>query len=443
MSTSGRHRPRTCRAALLLSVLLAAPIGCGEVEPAPEGGVAPASSAADPHRDPTLVELSGRRAVLATDLPPEPAGDLLASLDALEDVLDAAFPFLPAPPGPVRTSIVADRARWAQELRAHGAEGQPGALVCARGEVHLLWRREDWEPFGPPFPLEPRCRPLAAAVFRRRLLAAMGPALRPTWLEEGLVQVFVELAAHELGEAEPAERAVMRRLLDAYLPLFLGEPPLLAEVVEAGPEARRRRMSAEASAWAVARHLLSRPGGARVLELALRHHAGLPEPLPRAAPELAPGDWEAARTWLAQEEEPFLRGLQSALLRELLVDLATAPTPVDRWEAAGALRLIANLDIDADLPDPTRQRAVRSGEKLLRETPPPARFLDLFQDEVARAAGAKNRVQATRQVRSLAVRELERRAKGFGHPALELGRLNLLRSIERAVAAAAAQPAPR
>jgi hypothetical protein len=65
-----------------------------------------------------------------------------------------------------------------------------------------------------------------------------------------------------------------------------------------------------------------------------------------------------------------------------------------------------------------------------------------MQEPIARAASHRTLVAAARQVRTLAIRELERRAQGFGHPALELGRLNLGRTIERAVEAAAAAPPP-
>ena len=410
-----------------LAAGLVALAGC-QPQPLPE----------DAHQDPALPETAGRRSRVQSDLPPQAAQDIAASLDALEDLLDAAFPFLPAPAEPPRTLVIADPARYTLHAREHGVEGTPGAFVCAQGEVHLLWRAEDWEPFGPPFPLEPRCRPLAAATFRRRLLQALGPKLRPTWLEDGLAQAFVELAAHELGEGELMDRSSMRRLLDAFLPLWLGEPPVLRELVSLPPDGRRRRVSADATAWAVARHLLARPGGPRVIHLALRHHAGLEGPPPGPPPEAAPADWAAAVEWLKAEEPAFQRGLMAALLRELLVSVATAPTPVDRWEAAGALRLVGNLDLDADQPDQVRQQMVRSAEHLLRENAPPARFLELFQAEIERAATFGNRLAAARQVRARAVRELERRAQGFGHPALEQGRLNLGRVIERAVEAAAA-----
>ena len=235
------------------------------------------------HEDPTLAVYPGERAQVETDLPPDEAQAAAVEVGLLEQILDTAFPFLAPPAQPGRTLLVADAARFALLAQDHDVSEEAGAFVCDQGEV-VVRRRPQVE--GPPYPTEPRVRPLAAALFRRRLLGSLGADLQPTWLEEGLTQVFVELAAHEQGDAALAVRRARESLLDAYLPLFLGGEPTLARLASARGRRKMQRTGDEATAWAAIRFLLNDSTRVPLLEACLTDAAG------RLPPEV----WEATHT---------------------------------------------------------------------------------------------------------------------------------------------------
>lgn len=401
------------RAPLAFLVVLAACAG----PPQQEGALADLHDAAD------LPLLEGARAELRTDLPPGEDEEVLRTLEALEGALDVAFPFLPAPAAPPRTVVLGEPARFALHAREHGLGSRPaGAFLCGRGEVFALHEPAPL-PDDVAVPMEPLIRPLAAAVFRRRLVAGMGADLPETWLEEGLAMVFVEVVAPDRAGGRLRVKA-RERLLDAYLPLYLGGPPALATTVATvGPEEKRRRGS-RALAWAACRFLLDDAERTPLLVTALR----------RAARALErPAEWDEARARLEALEPEFEAWLRRAVQEEVLVALAAAPTPVDRWEAAAALRLLANVDLDPDLPDDARARAVAATRRMLDEDPGPPRFLAQFEPDLARVRAARSKLQAMSRVHAAARKELERRSQGYGHPAVEAARQGLGPALQRAL----------
>jgi len=138
------------------------------------------------------------------------------------------------------------------------------------------------------------------------------------------------------------------------------------------------------------------------------------------------------------DEHGFERFLQRALLTALLEAVRTEPTPVDRWEAAAALRLVANLDLKVDLGDELRTLQVRRAETILAKAMPNVRMLDKFAADIAIAATARSRLQALRRLRKRVRKEFARRSKGYGHPAVEAARQDLGRALQRALQKAAA-----
>ncbi|MCO5165286.1 MAG: hypothetical protein M9894_02815 [Planctomycetes bacterium] len=383
----------------------------------------PPGEAVDLHDAADLPLLEGARATLRSDLPPGEDEDVLRTLEALEGALDVAFPFLPPPAAPPRTVVLGDPARFALHAREHGLGQRPaGAFLCAKGEVFSLHEPGPL-PDDVAVPTEPVIRPLASAVFRRRLVAGLGADLPETWLEEGLAMVFVEVVAPDRATLRLRVRA-RERLLDAYLPLFLGGPPALTTTVATvGPEEKRRRGS-RALAWAACRFLLDDAERAPLLVTALRRAAGALE---------RPADWDEARARLEALEPAFEAWLRHAVQEEVLVALALAPTPVDRWEAAAALRLLANIDLDPDQPDDERARAVAATREMLAEDPGPPRFLALFEPDLARVRAARSKLQAMSRVHAAARKELERRSQGYGHPAVEAARKGLGPALQRAL----------
>lgn len=379
-----------------------------------------AAPAAVAHDLPELPLLDGPRGSLRTDLPADEAAEALARLESLEAALDTAYPFLPPPgeAGRPRLLVLRDPARFALAAQEHAVDPAQGAFLCSAGEVVVADRGEA-AASGPPYPLEPPIRPLAAALLRRRLLAAH-PALPLTWLEEGLAAVFVEIVAAG-DEAQEATRT-RERLLDAYLPVFLGAPPLLRRLVLAAGDAERRRAGSSASAWAVTRFLLATPERSELLDAALRLHAGQPRP---GDPGL-----EALSAALDALEPELEAWLQAETLRALLAAIRDAPHQVDRWEAAAALRLLANVDLDADASAEVRARQVAATPELLAEHPPPVRFLDGFAEPIAAARAARSRLRAMANVHKAVQSELERRRQGYGHPALERGRATLTEALK-------------
>lgn len=389
----------------------------------------PPPDAIDLHDAQDLEQLDGPRALLRSDLPPGEAREALRTLEGLEAALDVAFPFLPAPATPPRTIVLANPARFALHAKEHRVDRPSGAFLCGRGEVFVQHERGP-APGDVAVPLEPVIRPLAAAVFRRRLVAGFGPELPETWLEEGLAMIFVDVVGSTDSPGSRLEARlrlqVRERLLDAYLPLYLGGPPALLEVVSVRGREEKRRRGTRAAAWAACRFLLQDAARARLLELALRQAAG-------AAPDEA--SWTQARAELLALEPTFEAWLRDAVHEELLQALTGAPTPVDRWEAAAALRLLANIDLDPDLPDDERIRAVAVTRELLAREPAPPRFLAQFEGELAHVRQARSRLQAMSRVHARARKELERRSQGYGHPAVEAARKDLGPALQRALEA--------
>ncbi|MGE0713393.1 MAG: hypothetical protein AB7N76_36065 [Planctomycetota bacterium] len=374
--------------------------------------------------DPELRVLSGPRGELRTDLGETEAQAFCERLQTLEVMLDAAFGFAASPrPAPV-TVVLSDPARFALYARERKVDPGVGAFVTPAGEVVYRFRPEDWAD-GPPYPTEPRSRPLAGAVLRRRLVLAFGPRLAQTWLEEGMVAVFSELAAHEFGEDQRATVQTRRQLLDAFLPLFLGAPPVLPLLAEARG---RRAMdlvkgATPALAWAAVRFLITDPERGRLIRRSLERAAGQEE---------AEDAWESTRAALDALEPDFERFLLDHCVRELLATVREAPTPVDRWEAAAALRLVANLDLDPDLPDGPRVAQVEASGPLLAEHPPAVRFLDRYAAQLQEVAESRSQLGAMRALRKQVHQEFQRRTQGYGHPAIEAARADLDKALQRA-----------
>lgn len=403
---------------LLVAPLLLALAGCAAPPPAP-----PAEPQDLPSRD-------GARVRLRTDLPDAEAEDALAECDAIEEALDAAVPFLPAPAAPPLVIAVADPARHALLAKEHGVDRPAGAYVVGADMVVVRWEPEpppiartmdgrDDEPVA----LEPPLRPLAAASLRRRLLSGLGP-LPPTWLEDALAEVFVEAA---LG-VDPSRRAAARRrerLLDAYLPLYLGAPPAIVAVcsprtTKSDPRRRADPGVNPALATAVVRFCLLDPERAKLLRRSLERAAGLVDDV----------EWATVTTALSGLDAPFERWLAESVRHALLEQLVLAPWPVDRWEAASALRLLCNVDLDADADDDTRERQADATRELLAKEPP-QRFLAGFRGELAKITDARSRLQALSYVQKMVLSELDRRAKGYGHPAIDAARADLGRALQR------------
>lgn len=375
------------------------------------------------HDDAELPLYEGQRARLRSDLPKAEAEVFLARLETLELILDTAFPFVQPPKRPPLALVIADGARFSLHAQDHGVSRDSGAFACRGGELFLRYRAREWRVEGPPYPLEPRVRPLAVAALRRRLTLALGKELAPTWLEEGMALVFVELAAFELKDASQAVRQNRERLLDAFLPIYLGGPRgSLRKLLSAQGKRTMRRAGSPALAWAAVRFLSADPERTKLLELGLAVASGTPG---RAAA------WEQALA--SVDEDGFERFMFKALLKELLLAMKHAPTQVDRWEAAAALRLLANMDLDADASDSKRALQVAAAERMLAKQLPPVRFLDKFAGEIAHTRKARSRLRAIARLKKVVRHELARRTKGYGHPAIEAGRKDIGRALQRAL----------
>lgn len=410
---------RERRRLLTAVVVVSGALSLAACASAPEAAQTGPTAADRLHDADDLPLYAGTRSTLRSDLPPPDAEQVLARLDALEQALDVAFTFLPAGVTPPRTIVIGQPARFALHAKEHGIDRPAGAFLCRRGEL-FAQHEEEGAPDDVAVPLEPLIRPLASAAFRRRLVGGFGADLPATWLEDGLAMVFVDLMASERAQAR-LQLAARERLLDAYLPLYLGGPPGLGEVISARGDAEKRRHGSSALAWAACRFLLDDAERTRLLVTALRHHAGaLDDPA-----------WEDARARFAALEPAFETWLRDRVHVEILVAIVEAPTPVDRWEAAAALRLLANIDIDADLPADERVRAVDVTRQMLAKDPVPTRFLTLFQGDFARVRAARSKLQAMARLRAVASKEFERRAKGYGHPAVEAARRTLGSALQR------------
>lgn len=371
--------------------------------------------------DPELAVYREERAELRTDLGEQQATGLLPKLATLEVMLDAAFPFVPAERAAPVTVVLSDAARFSLYAQERKVSSGASAFVAPAGEVVYRYRAEEWDTERTLYAAEPRSRPLAAAALRRRLVLAYGNELEPTWFEEGLAQVFSELAAHEFREDQRAVLQSRQRLLDAYLPLYLGGEPVLARMAEARGDVEMERVGVDqALAWAAIRFLLTDPERGRLIRQVLERAAGQEE------------GWNATRAALTSLERDFERFLLDHCVRELLATVRDAPTPVDRWEAAAALRLIANLDLDPDLPDEARRRQVQASQPLLRKHPPPVRFLDRYGAELRAIRGERSQLAAMRKLNKRVRKEFERRTQGYGHPAIEAARADLGKALQRA-----------
>lgn len=400
---------------LTLALWVALPLCCG-CQSAP-----PPRLAADPE----LEVVQGEAIELRTDLEPAEAQTWLARLERLNELLDGTLSFCEAPSSPTVCVVIGDPARFALYAQARKVEASAGAFVTAAGEVVYRFRPEDWQlPSGPPYPTEPRSRPIASALLRARLLRTYGPNLEKTWVEEGLAQRFAELAAREI-EGRPPGQGVHRRqhLIDAFLPLHLGGSPVLGALLSARGAQEMGKRGSPALAWAGVGFLAASESGGKILAGALADAAE------------REGAEEAFRALLEATqslERPFERYLLDETLAALLDAIRSAPTPVDRWESAAVLRLIANLDLDPDLPDEKRAYQVDASIPLLEENPPPIRFLDRYEHELREIHGRRSQLEAMRRLQRRIQREFQRRTQGYGHPAVEEARKGLGRALQRA-----------
>jgi len=387
------------------------------------GCQAPPPTLSEP--DPNLEDRGGERVVLRSDLPPATAERVLGELETLELLLDARLPFLALPGEPqVLSYVIADPGRFELYARDYDVDPRAGAFVAAGRVLFVRYRAEEQGPFGPPYVLEPPSRPQAAGALRRRLLLRYGPQLPRTWIEEGLALAFADLAARELGEEAVAAPRWRQRLLDAYLPLFLGGRPGLVDTLTRGYDRRaldHRRVGGEQLAWACVRFLLADSEGTAILGRALEAQA--------TETTLS----EADRAWLAGREREFEGSLQRETLRALIDQLRGAPSAVDRWEAAAALRLLSNLDIEVDRDVEQLGARIARAEELLDEDPGPVRFLDRYAPQLERARTARSRFAAINTITEHVRKEFERRTAGYGHPAVEHARGRLKVAVQWAI----------
>ena len=267
--------------------------------------------------------------------------------------------------------------------------------------------------------MEPRVRPLAAGALRRRLVVEYGPNLPPSWLEQGLAAAFADVAAGLVGEGGLVVAQSRRRLLDAYLPLYLGAEPLIWEVLRLG-EAPGREWS-RAQGWAVARWLLREP----------THRALIDQAFLRAKGELSDEAWEGVRVQALALERAFEEDLRVEVLRGLLEGMRAATRPVDRWEWTDAMRLLANIDVDADAEQAVFVQLVEGTARLLDEDPGTTRFLDAYEGQLRTLVDARSKLQGMRRLKRQVVAELERRGQGYGHPALEEGKGSMGQALQR------------
>lgn len=410
-STTPRRGPRGPLCALALLAAFAA--GC-------QSGPPPRLAA-----DPELEVVQGEAIELRTDLEAEEAQTWLARLERLNELLDGTLSFCEPPSSPAVCVVIGDPARFALYAQARKVDVSAGAFVTAAGEVVYRFRPEDWQlQSGPPYPTEPRSRPIAAALLRARLLRTYGPELEKTWVEEGLAQRFAELAAREIEGRPPGEGVHQRQhLIDAFLPLHLGAPPVLGTLLAARGAQEMGKKGSPALAWAGIGFLASTDSGGKILAGALADAADQ-----EGAEEEFRSLLEASQSL----ERPFERYLLDQTLAALLEAVRAAPTPVDRWESAAVLRLVANLDLDPDLPDEKRAYQVDASIPLLEENPPPTRFLDRYQAELRELHGRRSQLEAMRRLQRRVQREFQRRTQGYGHPAVEDARKNLGRALQRA-----------
>ncbi len=103
--------------------------------------------------------------------------------------------------------------------------------------------------------------------------------------------------------------------------------------------------------------------------------------------------------------------------------LASEPVPAARWEARSALRLVAGMDLDdeaAATPEERAQRIERARAEARKLKS--VRLIDEFD---SRLLAARHNHSSLEKVLGAAKAELDRRAAGYGHPAIEEGRARL------------------
>lgn len=408
-----RANPPPQGLALLAGLVLSLAAGC-------QSGPPPTLQA-----DPELEIARSEAVELRTDLPSSEAETWLARLDRLSELLDSSLAFCEPLTSPAVCVVISDPARFALYAQARKVDASAGAFVTAAGEVVYRFRAEDWQlQSGPPYPTEARSRPIAAALLRARLLRTYGPGLEATWVEEGLAQRFAELAAREIEGRPPGQGVHQRQhLIDAFLPLHLGASPVLGSLLAARGKQDMGKHGSPALAWAGVGFLASTESGGKILAGALADAADQ-----EGADDAFVALLEASRSL----ERPFERYLLDETLGALLDAIRSAPTPVDRWESAAVLRLIANLDLDPDLPDEKRAYQVDASIPLLEESPPPIRFLDRYQAEFRELHGRRSQLEAMRRIQRRIQREFKRRTQGYGHPAIEDAQKGLGRALQRA-----------
>lgn len=409
---------------------------CSSYEPAPS------------HDDAGLASKEGTRVLLRTDLDPSSQAVVLDRLERIEKVLAEKDAWLPSSKEPVKVLVLGDEGTFRSIARSHGVN-DPGtsAFACTAGEVVIRYRPEEWGQ-GPHegWFLAPRSAPVSEALFRQRLEATFGGKLERTRLEDGCARAFVEQAARELGETPEAARRSRDDLLDAFLPLFLGAERALARTAtasgnnasERGPKKSARVAGAPGLNYAVGRFLMESDGGKRmpVLRALFEHAAGAPVGSSSVS-DSKDKEFEAARTRLDEDEDIFERWLRDQTVSALFDALENEPVPAARWEARSALQLLAGMDLDdaqAAGPDERARRIARARveAKKIRAV----RFTEEFDGKLL---GARRTHGNMKDIVSEAKRELDRRAKGYGHPALEDGRLKLGQHLEERLRELSAQ----
>ncbi len=393
----------------------------------------------------------GARISLETDLDADLAKAVLERLEKTEKALDEKQAWLAPRPGRVKVLVVGDEGRYREIARSHGVTDPAlGAFACSAGEVVVRFRPEEWGQ-GPQegWFLAPRSAPVSEALFRQRLELTYGPSLERTRLEDGCARFFVAQAARELGEAAEANRRERDDLLAAYLPIFLGGGRVVASTAEAkgtaaedhGSKRSARLLGAPSLSYAVARYLVEAEGGQKIPLLRAVFRGATDEPA-TADHAIGPPGAGATSTHdrLDAEEDRFARWLRDRTVDALLDALGSEPIPAARWEARSALRLIAQMDIDeteAASPDELARRLGRA--RIEARKVPTVRFTEEFDAQLLAASRSHGGLE---KIVGVARAELERRAAGFGHPAIEEGKTHLGAALEGRLRALTAPRTP-
>jgi hypothetical protein len=400
------------RSALAVIALLA---GCASA-PAEEGPHGPAG------------EVIGR-IELASDLPPAARAQVADRLERIEKLIDATYPFL-AKSGagrPLKAVVLSDPNAFADQARSHGVDPRLDGFACGRGEVVLLHSPDRWEAARPGEWLQaPRGAFIAETLFHRRLELAYGSKLEATWLEEGCARRISELAAERDGERLEAARRARDDLLAAFLPLHLGAEPALERVMsERGPIEKPRTSSpwngasARGLAYAAVRFLSENGGGARAgcietgfCDAAAHQHGASSPGEKRVSPE---------------DEPVFERWLRARVAHALLDGVAQEPVQAARWEASAALAFVTNIRIPGDLPDTDRAARAAAARAAVDADARPPRLLDELEPLLVRAArsGKSDVSWLLKDVK----RTIDERARGYGHPAIEDGKVRLAQTL--------------